>query len=315
MIIHVNKNYFARGKTGKGKFAGRLVRAWREMGIEVREDSKVKVDIALHIGRMNYESWAKKHVLRVGPACIDTNMNWRKINHEKAKSVKKADAIVYQSKYSKKIYHKLVYKPDKPETIIFNGADPRDYAEHMYSCRFKGSNSYLVLASTRVWLPQKRLKQIIRPFFNGDLRDCSLIICGDSLGLDKKYGMLQNIFFAGKCRDDELAAYYRVCKAMVHLTWVDTFPNSVVEAQVAGLPVICTDQGGTKEVLQNGIVLKDSLFNYKPVNLKKPPVVGTDKIVEAIKSIIKGDYQKKRVNGLYIKNIAKQYIKFFESIL
>lgn len=311
MLIHVNKNYFARGKTGKGKFAGRLVRVWREMGVEVTEDSKVKADIAFHIGRMNYESWAKKHVLRVGPASIDTNMNWRKINYEKAESVKKADAIVYQSKYSKKIYHKLVCKSDKPETVIFNGADPREFDVKPFMVK----KEYNFLASTRVWLKQKRLKQIIKAFEKVKIDDSCLVICGDAQGLERKYKKSANVIFKGLTDSVTLARLYKTCDAMIHLTYVDACPNSVVEAQVAGLPVICTDQGGTKEVLRNGMVLKESLFNYKPVNLKKPPVVGTDRIVKAINDVIKGSYQKENVNDLYIQNIAKQYIAFFEKVL
>ena len=100
MLIHVNKNYIARQKTGKGRMCARLVQAWHNMGVPVTDDPEVRADIALHIGRMNYKSRARKHVLRVGPANITTTMNWRKINAEKAKSVKKAKAIVYQSWYS-----------------------------------------------------------------------------------------------------------------------------------------------------------------------------------------------------------------------
>ena len=311
MIIHVNKNYFARGKTGKGKFVGRLVRAWREMGIEVREDSKVKADIALHIGRMNYESWAKRHVLRAGPAIIDTNRDWRKANHMKAKSVKKVDAIVYQSKYSKKIYHKLVYKLDKPETIIFNGADLREFDVEPFDTRYE----YNFLASTRLWLKQKRLKQIIKAFEEVKIDNSCLIICGDVQGLERKYKKSANVFFKGPADSVTLARFYKTCDVAVHLTYVDACPNSVVEAQVAGLPVICTDQGGTKEVLRNGIVLKDFPFDYKPVNLKKPPIVKTDQIVKAINNVIKGNYQKKDVSDLYIQNIAKQYIDFFKGLL
>jgi glycosyltransferase involved in cell wall biosynthesis len=314
MLVHVNKNYFARGKTGKGKFAGRLVRAWREMGIEVTEDSKVKADIALHIGRMNYESWAKRRVLRVGPACIDTNMNWRKINHEKAKSVKKADAIVYQSRYSKKIYHKLVYKPDKPETIIFNGADPREFDVEPFGRKYE----YNFLASTRVWLKQKRLKQIIKAFTEAKIDDSGLIVCGDAQGLEKKYKRLSNVCFKGLCDSVTLARLYKTCDAMIHLTYVDACPNSVVEAQVAGLPVICTTQGGTKEIVEPGcgIILKDKIFDYKPMNLNKFPKIDIDELGEAMKDVMKWGKIPDWICGhVQIKNIAKQYINFFRRLV
>ena len=312
MLIHINKHYYARGKTGKGRFAARLVRAWREMGIEVTEDQNAKADIALHIGRVNYSSKAKKHVLRVGPANIDTNMNWKKINHEKAQSVKMVDAVVYQSRYSKKIYHRLVCRPDKPETIIFNGADPRDYSNvEPYTSNFK----YNFIASTRVWLKQKRLKYIIRAFLEADIDDSYLIVCGDNQGIGKKYDHHDNILFIGPVSDKVLARLYKLCYAMIHLTYVDACPNSVVEAQVAGLPVICTDQGGTYEVLRYGRILEDKQFKYNPINLDKPPEIDRGMLVQTICKSLTWNFDKELAKDLYIDNIASQYLKFFERLL
>lgn len=313
MIIHVNKKYFARGKTGKGKFTGRLVREWREKGIEVTEDSKAEADVALHIGRMNYKSNARKNVLRVGPACIDTNMDWKKINKEKAKSVKKADAIVYQSRYSKKIYHKLVGKLKKPEAVIFNGADPRDYEVDKAS--IMGPYTYNFLASTRVWLKQKRLKQIVRSFLLADVKESCLFVCGDIKDFNKDRYKNRNIKFLGNVSEYTLATLYKGCDAMIHLTWVDACPNSVVEAQVAGCPVICTDQGGTHELVEYGKILKEHSFQYKPVDLKNPPVVASEKIVISINQVINKGLSIGDVKKLYIQNIAQQYLTFFEGIL
>lgn len=319
MIVHINKNYFARGKTGKGKFCQRLVRVLKEKGIEVTEDSKVKADVALHIGRMNYSSKARRNVLRVGPACIDTNMNWRKINLEKAKSVKKADAIIYQSKYSKKIYHKLVRKPDKPETIIFNGADPRDYRFNdvkVEDCQKK--YNYFFIASTRVWLNQKRLKQVIKGFLAAEIRGSCLCIYGDDRGVKNKYSKYDNLIFRQSVHSEFLrrALAHPAATCMIHLIWVDACPNSVVEAQVAGLPVICTDQGGTNEILRKGVIIKDHEFTYRPVNLKQPPLVGVNNIAEAIHKVMDMKYSvSKEIDDLYIQNVADRYIKFFKSVL
>jgi glycosyltransferase involved in cell wall biosynthesis len=320
MLIHVNKNYFAREKTGKGKFAARLVNSWREMGIKITEDPKEKADIALHIGRMNYESKARKHVLRVGPACINNNMNWKKINHEKAQSVKKADAVIYQSRYSKKIYHNLVCKSNKPETVIFNGADPRDYDVEPFDSHFKNN----FLASTRVWLKQKRLKTIIQSFLEIESDENRLIVCGDTQGIDKKYNGHNNILFTGPVSDEVLSGFYKACNVMIHITWIDACPNSVVEALVAGLPVICTDQGGTHELLEIDntiynactVLRHDSKFKYKPVNLDKPPQ--SDELIWMLSVAMKRyAHELFGLNAkyLHIENIAKQYLKYFEKIL
>lgn len=316
----MNENYIARQKTGKGKFTARLVEAWQKMGMDITPDPKAKADIALHIGRCNYSSKAKKHVLRVGPANINTNMNWRKINKEKARSVKIADAIVYQSRYSKKIYHKLVCHPHKPETIIFNGADSVDYDVEPYTSNFKIN----FLASTRVWLKQKRLKTIIRSFLEAQIDNSYLIICGDTCGVEKKYEHHDNILFIGPVSDMVLAKLYRLCNAMIHITWLDACPNSVVEALVAGCPVICTNQGGTSELMfandetytACSVIPSDKPFEYKPVNLDKPPKSDDMKLMLRL-AMNKYAIDPVRVKAphLHIDNIARQYISFFEKIL
>jgi len=309
MRIQINSHYL-RGKTGKSKFANRLVRAWKEMGVNITEDPKAKADIALNVGRCHYSNKARKQVLRVGPACISTQMNYRKINHEKAQSIKKADAIIYQSKYSKKIYHKLVCHPDKPETIIFNGADPREYNIPSHD----DDDRINFMASTRVWLKQKRLKQIVKAFNDANIANSYIYILGDSQGIWKKY-LSHNVIFCGLCDDDTIANFYCKCNAMIHLTYVDASPNSVVEAQIAGLPVICTDQGGTKEILRYGKVLKDKPFKYKPINLDKPPKINQEELINAMKSVLTWKHDNIFAKDLYIDNIARQYLTFFERVL
>jgi len=288
------------------------------MGVDVNHDQDKKSDIALHIGRINYSSKAKKHVLRVGPANINTNMAWKKINREKAQSVKIADAVVYQSQYSKKIYHKLVCHPDKPEAVIFNGADPADYDVEPYGSNF----SVNFLASTRVWLKQKRLKTIVRSFLEAEIPESYLIVCGDTMGVEKKYHHHNNILFIGPVSDMVLARLYKLCNAMIHITWIDACPNSVVEALVAGCPVICTNMGGTVELIDPGktyggctLLRHDPQFDYKPVNLDKPPK--SDKLRWMVGEAMKRYWHNPlRVEAphLHIDNIARQYLNFFEKV-
>jgi len=307
MLIHVDKRYIERQMTGKGKFSARLVQAWHDMGIPITGDPEICADISYHVGKVHCTSNAKKHVLRVGPACIDINMNWKKSNHEKAKAVKKADAIVYQSKYSKKIYHKLVCKPDKPETVILNGANPKDYEVAPYESNFKHN----FLASTRVWLPQKRLKDIIKSFLRADIPDSYLIVAGDTRGVEKKYVDLDNMLFLGPLSSAVLARLYRLATAMISIVYVDACPNSVAEAQVAGCPVICGSQGGTRELLRFGAVVLDEPFPYRAMNLDKPPQIDRDSLASAMKEATEWEFPSDAAVDLHIGAIAKQYLEFF----
>ena len=320
MLIHIADKYTERQMTGKGRFSARLVRAWHSMGIQTTVDANANADVSYQVGKIYCPSKAKKHVLRVGPACIDTNMDWKHKNREKAQAVKKADAVVYQSEYSRQIYHALVCKPDVPEAVILKGADPRDYEVEAYNSTFK----YNFLASTRVWLKQKRLKELIKSFLLADIDDSCLLVCGDNCGVADKYDEAHNIMFFGPTNDAVLARLYRLVAktgAYLHGVWVDCAPNSMVEAQVAGCPVICTDQGGTPEILRYGALIKDKQFKMKPVDLDHPPAIDREAMAEAMRyfalkqGLDKISAKFIQPDDLYIENIARKYYEFFESIV
>jgi glycosyltransferase involved in cell wall biosynthesis len=315
-------------RTGKGLFVSRLIPALRNLGVEVSGNIIEKSDIALHIGRVHYKSRAKKNVLRLGPAHVNTAQNYKKLNAEKFKSVKTADAIIYQSKYSKKVCHKFIGKTHFPETVIFNGADPNYYA------KFDSANSvyrHNLLATTRKWIPQKRLKWIIRAFQEVNEPDSCLWIAGNPLGFKQK-GLPNNIKFLGLIGQDVLARYYALCSAVIHIVYLDACPNSVVEALVAECSVICTDQGGTHEVVKScgeylsncrkgacyygGEIIKDKPYNFRPINLEKPPKPNMDDLVFAMSYYCQDiDDRGTEATHLYINNIAKQYVTFFETLL
>ena len=301
----------SEGKTGKGKFTIRLTTALRKIGVEVINDTNARGDIALHIGRVHYKSRCRRNVLRLGPAHVNSAQNYKKLNKEKYKSVKQVDAIVYQSKYSKKVCRHFIGKRDVPETIIFNGADPE--AKCMAQM---GDYKYNFIASTRKWIPQKRLEAIQNAFMDAEIANSTLFICGNTLN-NRKYSTYSHgaIRYPGIVSDSALAGLYRRCNAMIHIPYLDACPNSVVEALVSGCPVITTDQGGTKELCgMESVVLKDKPYDFKPVNLEKPPKINVDDLARTIQIYARERLPFER-RDLWIDNIAKQYLKFFKSIL
>jgi len=53
-------------------------------------------------------------------------------------------------------------------------------------------------------------------------------------------------------RDPEVAKFYQAADLYVHAALADTFPNTVLEAQACGTPVIATRVGGIPEQIENG---------------------------------------------------------------
>ena len=65
--------------------------------------------------------------------------------------------------------------------------------------------------------------------------------------------------FTGYLRGKELAAAYASADVFVFPSTTDTFGNVVIEAQASGVPVIVSDTGGPKELVEanvNGVVTK-----------------------------------------------------------
>jgi len=131
----------------------------------------------------------------------------------------------------------------------------------------------------------------------------------------KSVRKLSNVRLLGLTGSRDLASLYRLCDAMIHITYLDACPNSVVESIVAGCPVICTSEGGTSELVRegvNGLVIPDKPYKFKPINLSKPPHVDTKRLAEAIGSIVG---HKLQCVGNHIEHCAEQYKKFFQELL
>ena len=81
----------------------------------------------------------------------------------------------------------------------------------------------------------------------------------------------------------------KACDYQLHLCHIDSCPNIVLEGLCSGLNILCSNLGGTKELVQNdGIVLKaDKMWGgryLKPTNLDniKPTLVaeGIHRLIE-----------------------------------
>ncbi len=90
--------------------------------------------------------------------------------------------------------------------------------------------------------------------------DARLIIIGDGpyrKEMKARLGDL-NAHFLGFRHGEELATLYASCDLFVFPSTTDTLGQVVMESQASGLPVIITDQGGPKEVVdadETGIVI------------------------------------------------------------
>src|SRR5437868_3959332 len=84
-----------------------------------------------------------------------------------------------------------------------------------------------------------------------------LYLVGDGPYLEALHEAMPEAIFTGYLRGKELAAAYASADVFVFPSTTDTFGNVVIEAQASGVPVIVSDTGGPKELVEenvNGVV-------------------------------------------------------------
>lgn len=298
-----------RAKTGKGRFLRRLADVLSDNGVEIVRDAGDEADIYLDTGRFHCRSRARRWVLRLGSPHFDSSMDCLTLNTKKRPHFRRAEAVVYQSQFVRLCWHRFIGKHPR-EAVIFNGAPPGPGDHEPADCRHKT----VFCAVARVWLPQKRLKDIINAFKLADIPGAGLYIAGEVLGSEHKY-RCDNVRFMGHMGDIE--RLYAAADVLVHAVYLDACPNVVAEARArGGIRIICTDQGGTKEIAGPGTwLVHDKPWNYKPINLSKPPKLDREAMAEAMRAAVDNVTPVTIPDKININTVARQYMDYFRALL
>ncbi len=305
-------------KTGKGFFLQRLAKSLEPLGVEIIRDPKDRHDISIYPVKIK-ERTKSINVVRLDGVYHDLGVAYKSRNRDIAAHMNAADAVVYQSPFGKRICDHYLGQFRGPTAVIFNGADPEFYTSIAAK---RSDHEHNFIAASR-WRPHKRLPDIIESFLVADLPNSCLYIAGDlsNSGLKgkhlSKYQALPNVQFLGRINQLDLGSYYKLCRASIHICWVDCCPNSVVEAICACCPVICNNIGGTPELVapSGGIVCElDKPYNLKPVQLYQPPAIDRQKIAEAMK-LVSSSSLDITFDHVEISTIAEKYFEFFTELL
>lgn len=184
-----------------------------------------------------------------------------------------AHAVVHQSDFDKQMLTRWLGEPKRCVTIR-NGA-PIEPAT-LRSEAFIGLRERFdkVFVCSAQWHPQKRLRDNIAVFKHiraTQHPNSCLIVMGGNAG---QQAADPAIFYTGSIRHDLCAEAFSMADWMIHAAWLDHCPNSVVEAIAQGCPVLCSSEGGTKELAlpSNGVVVADaSSYSFGLVDYDDPP--------------------------------------------
>jgi len=222
----------------------------------------------------------------------------RQLNEPLRQTYQQVDGVVFQSAYAEKMVSKRWGV--KPNSIVIPNGITVDHD-------FDRTDRNLIVCSSS-WRRHKRLKETLEVFNRLD-SSYRLRIFGDP---DEPVDGMDRVAFGKVPSFEAVREIYRDATVFLHLAWLDCCPNSVVEALSLGIPVVCGNQGGTRELVEttNGgfVAPTDAEFDYGDLELYNPPPInGIDEIVEYIQA---KNFPEINRNPIDIKQTAKSYIEF-----
>lgn len=217
------------------------------------------------------------------------------------------DKIIIQSKFDKKVIFNLFGERENvfviPNGIKFEEVRPIE------------KKSDLLFVCSANWHEQKRLVDNILLFqhIKRNLnKNSELYILGSNAEpfLNKlSKSDLEGVRYLGSLPEIQCMRIYATADYMIHLAFLEHCPNVVVHALAQGCPVICTDLGGTKELVKkNGIIIKEKReYDYGMINYDLPYELNFSNFVLPDKKI-----SVKDISHIDIRNVSKKYIEVFE---
>jgi glycosyltransferase involved in cell wall biosynthesis len=307
MKIHFSNVNFS-SNSGPNSFGFRLANSFKNLGHEIVEDNKKEYDVFLcFIEPSSNPRHGSKFIHRLDgiwfkPEQFKThnkNIKWAYDN---------CDHVVWQSEFDKKMT--CHHWGDRNGSVIHNGISLENVDSETLLTNIKDIKSKItgrLFVSSASWHRQKRLKENIE-FFEKNKKDGDIMIVmgpNPDVIIDKPH-LQKSIIFTGKLSHNQCLEIFREADWMIHLAWLDHCPNVVVEALSQGCPVICTDSGGTKEIVNdNGIVIPETNpYSFELTDYDNPyfiniPEVNLDKI----------DVKNQHLD---IENIAKKYLEIMK---
>ena len=233
----------------------------------------------------------------------------------------KNTAVIFQNKddYQELLTLNILNNKVKTYFIKGSGVDLKNLKPNLQTK--SDDEKVVILFPSRLYWDKgvselKQASEILKPNYFGTI---SFILCGkldddnkSSIPLsyileweDKNY-----VHWLGDRRD--MVEMYQNCDIVVHPSYREGMPKSLLEACAAGRPIVTTDAIGCKECVEEGL------------NGYKVPVKSVKELAEAIEKLINSPEDRKRM-GKYSrekaekefdqKEVIKKHLEIYNSLL
>ena len=307
-------------KIGPYIFLERISKQFKNKGINLTNKFDPFYDFAI-FANTNKSIYKKPYFLRIGGIFFDkknTAINTFEANKKIFESIDNSIGTIFISEFTKNLVKKFHKNLKVPNVVINNSVPLNLFSPKGDNLRdkLKLKSSDFVIITSAAWRRHKRLNEIIKLFYKlkTEINNLKLIILGE-------YDLKKNdpdIILAGNIKHFKLPEWYRTANAYVHLSWIDQNPNTLVEAIACGLPSLCTNNGGTHELIKktnSGIVSNaDKNYDYQLVDYYNPPEPKYDLLVNDFMKIYNNYAKFKKgidTDPIDINNAAVKYLNFF----
>lgn len=187
------------------------------------------------------------------------------------KSIKKADAVISITNFTKDEISKYYPNYNKKINMIYNGFNNFSNDVINYSNirkKFLNFNNYLLTVSTIS--PRKNIDGLIKAFsIIKDMIDYKLVIAGkkgwlyqDVFNIVKELKLEDRVIFTEKVNDDELKYLYKNAKIFIYPSFYEGFGLPPLEAMSYGIPCVISDIPSLHEVAE------DAAYYFNPYDIK-----------------------------------------------
>ncbi len=318
-------NFFKKGSSGPKKAVSDMI-----IAIENNNLAKTTFDFLssdIHILNAGFYSplWSRfqpkqkdKVLIRLDGIGVDSDkINFNKINSKFINLINKGNSIVYQSNFSQNCFCNTFNSLPKGK-VIYNGVkkliNDRRSNELVRRIESKFKDGYYTVAGR--FSNRKRIYEIINEFKKFDLGN--LVVLSDVPENLKKRS--KKIIYLGMINPEMARNIISNSIGLIHFDRYDWCPNIVIAAVNDGVPVICSNFGGTPEIVgENGLIIEEfpkSLpHSLEGINFAKKSPFPSKKFRDNI-SDINWKINFKRSKKFYdIDETAQKYVKLAHTLI
>lgn len=174
-------------------------------------------------------------------------------------------------------------------------------------------------------IPRKDIKTLLQAFgiVHGSIPDCELRLAGEGItGLEpgsyrselaELIATLQlgdSVRFLGQLDDEALVKEYETCSLMVVSSVLETAPMVILQAMAAGVPVVSTDVGGIRYLVDDGksgylVAARDAVaLGARLVDVLRDPALASDmsaRAREIAEARLRADIIARRTQEVYVQ--------------